>query len=337
MVTKNVGIDLGYGFVKATDGDKEYVFPSVVGSGHDLKYRSELSKLGQNQGLDSLVITMEGRKYFVGDLAVRQSEIASRSLDQNRAEDKNTRILLYATLALFSQWEQQSFNIVTGLPTVYYSSYRDTWVSALQGSQTVRFSNGQEERERTITIEKVRVVPQPFGTLYDRVLNNIGNVVDTDLTRLTVGVVDVGFKTSDFAVSDGLEYIERLSSSTTTGLSSAYGLIAERLREEFRINKENYELDEIVSRGQIRIAGKPYDISHIKREAFERVATKIITELESLWDYRSMDVILLTGGGGQALSEFLLPRFNNAFLVEGAQAANVRGYLKLANNIFRNE
>jgi len=337
VVTKNVGIDLGYGFVKATDGDKEYVFPSVVGSGRDLKYRSELSRPLQSQGLDSLVVTLEGRKYFVGELAIRQSEIASRSLDQNRVEDKNTRVLLYTTLALFSQWEQQSFNIVTGLPTAYYSSYRDAWVNSLHGSQTVRFMSGGEEKERTISIEKVRVVPQPFGTLYDRVLNNIGNVVDTDLTRLTVGIVDVGFKTSDFAVSDGLEYIERLSSSTPTGLSSAYGMIADRLREEFRINKENYELDEIINKGQIRIAGKPYDISNIKREAFERVAAKIITELESLWDYRSMDVILLTGGGGQALSEYLLPRFNNAFLVEGSQSANTRGYLKLANNIFRNE
>lgn len=335
MVTKNIGIDLGYGFVKATDGDKEHIFPSVVGAARELKYQSELTS--RSPGVDHLVITMDGRKYFVGELAIKQSEIASRSLDQDRLEDRNTRVLLLTALALFSQWEQQSFNVVTGLPTAYYSSYKDAWVNALRGSQTVRFTVGNEEKERTIAVERVRVVPQPFGTLYDRVLNSIGNVVDTDLSKLTVGVIDVGFKTSDFAVSDGLEFIDRLSGSTTTGLSSAYSIIAERLRNEFRINKENHELDYIVQKGEIRVAGKPQDISSIKREAYERVAQKIITEVESVWDHRDLDVILLTGGGGPALSDYLLPHFRNAFVVDGAQFANVRGYLKLGANLFRND
>jgi plasmid segregation protein ParM len=46
--------------------------------------------------------------------------------------------------------------------------------------------------------------------------------------------------------------------------------------------------------------------------------------------------MLVTGGGGTALSDHLLARFDNARLVDGAQLANVRGYAKLANNIFRN-
>ena len=335
MVTKNIGIDLGYGFVKATDGDREYIFPSVVGAARDLKYKSELAS--RTPGVDHLVISVDGRRYFVGDLAIKQSEIASRSLDQDRIEDRNTKVLLLTALALFAQWEQQTFNVVTGLPTVYYASYKDAWVNAMRGSQTVRFVVGNEEKERTITVDRVQVVPQPFGTIYDRALNSIGNVVDTDLSKLTVGIIDVGFKTSDFAVSNGLEFIDRLSSSTTTGLSAAYAIIAERLRDEFRVNKENHELDAIVQKGEVRLAGKACDITSIRRDAFDRVAQKIITEVDSQWDRRDLDVVLLTGGGGQALSEYLLPHFRNAFVVDGAQMANVRGYLKLASNLFRNE
>lgn len=335
MVTKNIGIDLGYGFVKATDGEREFIFPSVVGTARELRYRSEFADL--SSGLSNLVIAVDGRRYFVGDLAIRQSEIASRSLDENRVEDRNARVLLYTALALFSQWEQQTFNIVSGLPTVFYGPLKDGWVNSLRGSTVVRFGQGGDERERTIAIDRVRVVPQPMGTLYDRVLNSIGNVADTDLTRLRVGIIDIGFKTSDFAVADHMEFIDRLSGSTTTGLASAYGLIAERLRNEFRIVKENHEMDEIVRRGELRLAGKPYDISAIKRDAFERVANKIVTDLESLWDYRAFDAILLTGGGGQALAEFVLPRFRNAYLVESAQFANARGFIKLAANVFRHD
>lgn len=333
MVTRNVGIDLGYGFVKATDGEREVVFPSVVGSARELRYRSEFADL--SNGVSNLSVALDGRRYFVGDLAIRQSEIASRSLDENRVEDRNIRVLLYTALGLFAQWEQQTFNLVTGLPSIYFGALRDQWSNALRGTAVIRTSSGGEERERTISVDRVRVVPQPLGTLYDRALNNIGNIADSDLGRLRVGVVDIGFKTSDFAAADQMEYIERLSGSTTTGLSNAYALIAERLRNEFRIVKENHEMDQIVQRGELRLAGKLYDISAIRKDAFERVAAKIITELDSLWDYREFDAILITGGGGQALAEYILPRFRNAYLVEGAQLANARGFLKLAANIFR--
>lgn len=330
---KNVGVDLGYGYVKTTDGEKEHVFPSVVGMGHDIKYRSDLSS--HNRLLENLMVSVDGKKYFVGDLAIRQSEIAARSLDQNRVEDRNVKVLLLTALGLYTEHENQSINMVTGLPTNYYASYKEAWIGTLRGSHRVVFHLGGAEREKALSIDRLRIVPQPFGTLYDRVLDDKGGILDEDMARLKVGIIDIGFKTSDFAFADGLEFIERMSSSSATALSSAYAIIAGRLREEMGIDKENYELDKIVERGEIRIAGRSHDISRIKREAFERVATKIITEVDSLWDYRDLDLILITGGGGQALSEHLLAEFRNAALVDNPQLANVRGYLKLANNIFR--
>ena len=96
-MAKNIGIDLGFGFVKATNGEKDIIFPSVVGAGQDLTYRSELTTYVEP--IENLAVTIDGKKYFVGDLAVRQSEIVSRSLGENHAQDKNTRVLLPATLA----------------------------------------------------------------------------------------------------------------------------------------------------------------------------------------------------------------------------------------------
>lgn len=332
-MSKNIGIDVGYGFVKSTDGEREFVFPSVVGLGQELRYRSELSV--RNRPLDNLALTVDNKDYFVGDLAIRQSEIASRSLDPNRAEDRNVKVLMLAGLNLYTQWENETFNVVTGLPTSYFAAYRDAWVNNLRGSHVLKFKVNGQEKEKTITIDKLKVVPQPLGTLYDRALNQAGAIQDEDLASLSVGVVDVGFKTTDFAVADQLEFIDHLSGSTPIGLSNAYGLISERLRSEFKIDKEQHELDRIVERGEVRIAGKAYDISRIKREVFERIALKIITELDSLWDYRNLDVIFFTGGGAQALAEWLLPEFRNAILADSPQVANTRGFLKYANNIFR--
>lgn len=334
-MARNIGIDLGYGFVKASDGDKEYVFPSVVGPARERSFQSDFSLF--SQGLDNLSITVDDRSSFVGELAIRQSEVASRSLDEHRVDDPNARVLILTALALFTQWDEGSYNVVTGLPSAFYASAKDAWTERFKGTFQVKFSAGGETKDKRIHIEKLRVVPQPFGTLYDRTLNQVGQVTDMDLSRQTVGVVDIGFKTTDFAVSRGMEYIERLSGSITTGLSSAYSAIAARLRTDYQIHRENHEMDSIVQRGEVRIAGKPQDIGHIKREAFERVASRVLTELESLWNYRDLDTILITGGGGTALADHFVSRFDNAYLVDGAQMSNVRGYMKLAANIFRNE
>ena len=94
-------------------------------------------------------------------------------------------------------------------------------------------------------------------------------------------------------------------------------------------------MDKIIDSGVVRINGIPHDITDLKREAFSALAEKIATETNNIWDKRELDVIMLTGGGGKAIAEFFLPKFPQAVLVNEAQMANVRGYLKLANALFR--
>jgi len=332
MLDRTVGIDLGYGFVKGTDGNVEHIFPSVVGVGQELRYRSDLSS--HNNFLDNLTVTVDGRKYFVGDLAIRQSEIAARSLDQNRVEDKNVKVLFLTALGLYSEGEGQSFGVVTGLPPIYYASYSEGWLNTLRGRHRVVFEGLDGSTERALDVERVKIVPQPFGTLYYRVLNERGDIADEELARQKVGIIDVGFKTSDFVVADGMEFIERLSASSTTGLCTAYSLIADRLRQELGMHKENYELDKIVERGEIKIAGRIRDITELKQQTFEWVASKIITEVDSLWNWRDLDVILITGGGGKALADYILAEYSNAMLVEDSQVANVRGFFRLGTRTF---
>lgn len=329
---KTVGIDLGYGFVKILEGERELKFPSVVGVGGSLNFSSGLSI--KSNPLDNLAIDIDKKTYFVGNMAVKHSEIASRSLDQNRVEDINTKVLLLTSLGLLTQWEKQDFNLVTGLPTGYYGGYKEDWNENLKGDYKLVLSDGKNKQEKSFTIKNSNIIPQPFGTLYDRLLNDFGKIEDQELSEMTVGVVDIGFKTTDLAVASEMDFVEKLSSSTTTALSNAYRIIANKLREGYKVDKENYQLDKIIEKGEIRLAGKKHDLSDLKTEVYSQVATKIATEIESQWDYRDLDIILLTGGGGQALSEFLLPQFSNMVLVNNPQFANVRGYQKLAKSLF---
>ncbi len=325
-----LGVDIGYGFVKGFDGQNEIVFPSVAGIGRDISYQSQLTTY--QSPLDTLAIGYNGKKYFIGDYAIRQSSIPSRSLDIKKPEDLNTLLLFLTTLGLYSNEPNQEFNIVTGLPTNYILSYQEQLKHILSGDHHIKLRIKGRDEERNMSVNGVNIVPQPFGTLFNLVLNGNGEVADHEMSKKVVGIADIGFKTADFVVSDSLEFVDRLSSSSINGMVSAYEIIAAMIRSRYKIDKKDYELDQIVKNKTIKIAGVDHDISDIISEAFYNLASKIKTELDSLWDYRELDTIILTGGGGEALSEYLIPKFNNMVLVPDAQFANVKGFWKLARN-----
>ena len=330
MFEEVLGVDIGYGFVKGYDGQNEIAFPSVVGIGRDISYQSILTNY--KSPLDTLAINYNGKNYFIGDYAIRQSSIPSRSLDIKKPEDLNTLLLFLTTLGLYSSEEHQQFSVVTGLPTNHILTYQDQLKNILSGEHQISIKLKGRDQGRRLVVTDINIVPQPFGTLFNLVLDSNGEIADHDMSNKVVGICDIGFKTADFVVSDSLEFVDRLSSSSVNGMVSAYDIIASMIRSRYKIDKKDYELDQIVQNKSIKIAGQIYDISDIISEAYYNLAAKIKTELDSLWDYRELDSIILTGGGGEALSEYLIPRFNNMMLVQDAQFANVKGFWKLAKN-----
>ena len=331
---RSIGVDLGYGFVKALDSGIEITFPSVVGMGKEIKFFSGM--INKDVKVDNLNIIFEGQRYFVGDLAMRQSDIASRGLSQDRVNDKNYKILLLTILSLLAKGDEEIHSVVTGLPTNFFGAYRDEVSQGILGKYEIQIGPKGQEKTKKITLKDAYIIPQPFGTLYDQILGNTGETIFKDYNSQVVGIVDIGFKTSDFAVSNQLEYIDHLSFSTNTALSDAYNIISDTLRNDYKIDKENFELDKIISEGVLKVAGTPHDIKEMKNRTFQFIASKIVTELESQWNYRDFDAILLAGGGGKALAEFILPHFPNMKLVEDPQHANVRGFQKIANKVFKN-
>jgi plasmid segregation protein ParM len=332
MTVRNIGIDLGFGFVKSTSGERDYIFPSVVGAGLDLTYRSELTTYVEP--IQNLSVTIDGKKHFVGDLAIRQSEILSRSLSENHAQEKNTKVLLLTALALYVQGDSEEFNIITGLPPSYYLVNKDLLADMIKGTHKITINVNGADCNKVITVNNVKIIPQPMGTLFHRLFDTKGVIIDKDLTRSKVGIIDVGFRTTDFSVVDKLEYIDKLSYSTATGMANAYAVVAEYLRNQYRIYKENYELEEIIQKAQIKVAGKINSLEQIKKDILEQVSAKILIEMNSIWDIRDMDMILLSGGGGKMMADYLLPELPMAILIEESQMANVNGYLKLGHKIF---
>lgn len=319
----NIGIDIGFGFVKATDGQKQVIFPSVVGEGRNIRYSTGINN---SNLIDNLTLQLEENDYFVGNLANRQSDIVMSTLSQNRVNSIENEILLCAALGLLDPLG--GVNIVTGLPVNEYSDkLKVKSLETLRGYH--RFSlNGSKYN---LKVNNCKVIPQPFGTIFDQLLDDDGKILNPDYANITLGIIDIGFRTSDFAVADNLEYVDKMSSSSNIALSSAYKLIAREINAKYGITKPLYQLDQAIRKEQITINGREIDLSPLKEKAFRLTAQNIISEVSTLWNIWEIETILITGGGGIALYDYLLDQLDNIMLVRAGQLSNVNGYLKTAN------
>ncbi|MBE0504910.1 MAG: ParM/StbA family protein [Desulfuromonadales bacterium] len=331
-----LAIDIGFGFTKATDGNRSIVFKSVLGEATDMQFQGSLLDAPADEHMQ---LDVDGRSLFIGDLAERQSNVRFFTLDQ---EQFVTRFVKYLALAAAARLVNGFIpvNLVTGLPIGYYKQYKDELATLLTGEHKVFLTDGNGKREeKSIKINKVKVIPQPFGSLFNLMLNDLGEVGDKRLVKEKIGIVDVGFRTSDYTVSDKMRYSERGSRTTDSGIARAFNIIATKLREKSGVNVELYRLHEAVDRGSIRIRGKEYELKSLTEQVFGQLASSVANEIDRLWaDDWDMDTIVLTGGGGVVLAKYLQPLINGQVVVvdsaSDARLCNVRGYWKFGKHLW---
>lgn len=320
-----IGIDVGYGFVKVTDGEVGYSFPSVVGEGHMKQIFS--TKINDSPGINHLKIGIGDNLYFVGKAAIRHSRFAYRDLSYTRSVSDDLEVLFFSALSFFTKTSTNVFNVVTGLP-VERMHLAEDFINRVKGERIIKFFEGNESREVIFNINNIEIVPQPLGS-YWASLSDASIPFDG-----RIGVIDVGFKTTDLAAIEDSEYIPEKSTSLLVGLATAYSDIGESLVTEYGLEKESYALDSIVINRKINVAGETINISDIVDSVFQKLATNILVEANSHWRLSEFDSLILTGGGGQALSSYLLPHLPHGKLAVDPISANCRGYLDWANRLW---
>jgi len=326
-----VGIDIGFGFTKATDGRRSVVFKSVFGEAAEIPFRENLAERpapGQHLHLE-----LENGSYFVGELAERQSSVRYFTLDPHQFIANFIKTLALAALAELVE-RNTPVNLVTGLPVSYFRRHREELATMLQGRHTLHLIDHEgNRRETVVAINKVRVIPQPFGSLFNLMLNDAGEAGDPRFLREKVGVIDVGFRTADYSISQRTRFLGRGCRTTDSGISQAFNTIAAKLQERSGVNVELYRLYQAVEDGSIKIRGKHYDIRKLTQQVFTQLASDVANEANRLWaDDWDMDTIVISGGGGGVLAPYLRPQLHGEVLVAGeggdVRLNNVRGYWK---------
>ena len=329
---QTLGIDLGFGFTKATDGERTLVVKSVIGEATDGRLGGPMAEA--RPGNDHLHLELEDRGVFVGDLAERQSSLRSFTLDQDLFIADSAKVLALAVASELTE-SDEPVGIVTGLPIATFRQKADELARLLRDrhSFTAIALDGSRSR-RVLEVRDVKVIPQPFGSMYDIVLDDAGAIGDRQTLQQKVGLVDVGFQTSDLTVSDRGTFLERASQSTETGVGRAFATIAGKIREKSGVNVELYRLYEAMDEGRIKIRGESFDLSRLIEHVLGQLATDIATDANRLWaDEWDMDAIVITGCGGAVLAPYLAPLLKGRVLpIDGSRDArlnNVRGFWKL--------
>jgi plasmid segregation protein ParM len=328
---KVLGADIGFGYTKATDGKQFQVFKSVVGEANEAQFSEALLPGASPYPRH---VQIGNQSFFIGELAEQQSRGRGFTLDQNQFLGQYARTLALSAMAPFVD-SGDPVRLVTGLPISFFRKYKEPLTNLLQTRHSIFVvKTGTAEREeKIINIERVRVIPQPFGSMFNLMLSDIGKPASQRFITEKIGIIDVGFRTADYTISEKTRYSERGSQSSDSGIAVAYTAIANALQEKSGVNIELYRLYDGVSKGTIKIKGKRYDLSGIVQQAFQQLATRIAQEVNRLWaDDWDIDAIVLTGGGGTALAPYLTPLLEGEVLPmpadQDARLNNVFGYWK---------
>lgn len=324
-------IDIGFGFTKATNGRDFLAFKSIYGEAREIQFREQLLP---NQGAEEhLHLEIDGRQVFVGELCERHSNVRAFTLDQNLFIADFANIMGLAALSRLAN-AREPVSVVTGLPVSFYRRHRQDLAARLKGRHDISVIDGGGKRtQQAINIAQVAVIPQPFGSLFDLIFSDTGEIKDRRFVDNKIGVIDIGFRTADYTIADKTRYSERGSDTTESGISRAFSIIAEHLKEKTGVDVELYRLFEAVERGAIRIHGENIALKDLTAQVFAQLASSIAAEVNRLWaDDWDIDLITITGGGGAVLAPYLQPLLKGEVLAVNAnqdtRRNNVRGYWK---------
>ncbi|WP_321492401.1 ParM/StbA family protein [uncultured Desulfobacter sp.] len=328
-----IGIDVGFGFTKAYNGQNSIIFKSLIGEAAEIQFMSSMGDLASTANLH---ITLDDKTYFLGSYAEQQSSLTEYTLDQEKMVEEFIKILALAATGICSQ-SNGPINVVTGLPVGYLRRDTKRLKQIIQGRHEIIYHHHDAPDERRkLFIDKVHVIPQPIGSIFNLIFDDNGKIRDRDLAASKLGVVDIGFKTTDFSIFDHLQYIERGSATTDTGVSRCFSVISDKLRQESGINIELYKISKYIESDVIKIRGKEYNVLNLKKRVYTHAASTIASDLNRLWENDwDIDSIIVSGGGSVPLAEYLIPSIegNVISIPKGIDARfnNVQGYCKFGH------
>lgn len=323
-----LGIDVGYGAVKGISSRENKVyFPSQIASFKPVKFVTGMSNTPY---VDRMAILHQD-KYFVGASAGKQA-LANATIERSRTVTQEGKILLLSAIGNLIEHSPESINLVVGLPISNFD-LRESYIGMAAGKHQFTMLNidGSINKDMTVTVENIKCLPQPFGSLFDAVLDNKGEFIASSVAKGRVGIIDIGYRTTDYLRSENLEYLSKYSTSfDEMGGYKIASTLSDLIYDEHQVRIPVEDIDRYVRGADLLINGELVRIGDLRKKAFKISAEAILARALSIWpDIKLLELIVITGGTAHLIGEYLKERLGKtAIITQEPEFANCYGYRK---------
>lgn len=331
MTSLQIGIDIGYGFVKAASSNGRKASPSLVAPcGHD---PLDGAIKGKGAGYKVSIAT-NGRtaESLVGE-AAGQSIGAHGFVAQQEKPGQLHDTLLLTAAYLQGAGENVLFNgntrLAVGLPLSFYRSQKGILKERLEKLEARLCVDGGPERH--ISFSRVSVFPQGAGALVSagKALPKSG----------LLGLIDIGTYTSDFLLFDvrnGAPIpIADACGSMEIGLYPTFRALAAEFERQAgaALPPRMYHQTFDNARQQILIShhGREIDLHPAWKQAQREIASTITGQVRAAWGDRAgfLNMTVFAGGGAISFWDALKGAFPQPRLADDSFFANALGYLAM--------
>lgn len=311
-------LDLGWGFTKF----------SVVGPDGQVSFRAIPSIAPRHTGLDlsgsllgrrdTVVVKVEGTSYEVGpDSADLDPNDATRNLnDQYVYTDQYKAVFLGALHYMDAPVIDL---LVLGLPLSHLHLTEQVKKMAIGKHEVVG---------KRVEVKDAVVLPQPLGgLLYSMSLKDVEGF--EFLKEETNLVVDPGFLTFDFLVSNGDRPVETRSGAHAGGVSKVLRSMADSISQKYGIKYDNLSaIDRGVRRNKLKINGESVTLDEHIRDARPIVEGSVSYMKNIVGSGADIDNIILLGGGAFIFKRALAAAYpqHTILTVPDTQTAIVNGF-----------
>ena len=313
-----VGLDIGRSSVKVVsrspEGRREILFPSSVCPAFAITDERE-----QLRALEETV-TVNQRDYFFGATAALQGQddLLAGLRDDWVFTDSHTALFRGALrkLQVSGVSGVDSALVVVGLPASLYASQKTRLLAEL-----ARYAPKIE----------MRVLPQSIGPYQQMLFNSDGSEnPDFNADEDSWGVIEIGQYTTDYALLLEGHPIENAFGSCDGMRISAQALQRSLSEKGFMVNLS--ESTDILRTKKVRNYGEKVDVTADVMTSVERLGQIIVDKANQLIgkQARSLDGILVAGGGASLIMPFLQKAWPHARLMENPRFSVAEGFCRYA-------
>lgn len=321
-----IPIDLGFGFSKygkIKDGIMTYEsIPSLAprATGVDMS----MGIVGKR---NTIRVNVDGTDYEVGpDSVDLDSSENTRTLnDQYIFTDQYKAI----TLGLFYYINEPIIDLlVVGLPVSnLYNS--EKLIDILKGKHKIN--------DFDVNVKEVLVIPQPLGGLYHCL--SLDKEEFEFIKEERNLIIDPGFLTFDFIMTNGDKVIETKSDAHPGGVTKILKSIAESISNKTGKKYDNYSaIDRGLRKRKIKVSGKIEDLAEHIKNTLPVIESSVTYMQNIVGDGSDIDNIILIGGGSSVFERTIKKHYpdHEIIIIEDPQFANVKGFYEAGKAYYSN-